>query len=90
MPSFKLKIKKVISETSDIKTIILEKPKGFDFKPGQYVVMKLDVNDEKGNTRDFSIASSPAEDFLMISTKLTGSSFKNKFNSLKTGDVVES
>ena len=89
MPSYKLKIKKAISETSDVKTIILEKPKGFDFKPGQYVVMKLDVQDEKGNTRDFSIASSPTEDFLMISTKLTGSKFKKKFDSLKIGDSVE-
>src|SRR3989344_2537423 len=89
MPSLKLKIKKVIQETPDMKTIILEKPRGFDFKPGQYVVMKLDVQDEKGNTRDFSIASSPTEDFLMISTKLTGSKFKKKFDSLKTGGVIE-
>ncbi|OGI93489.1 hypothetical protein A3A99_03895 [Candidatus Nomurabacteria bacterium RIFCSPLOWO2_01_FULL_41_18] len=89
MPPFKLKVKKVIQETSDIRTIILEKPKGFDFKSGQYVVMKLDVQDEKGNTRDFSLADSPTENFIMVSTKLTGSPFKNKFNSLKNGDTVK-
>jgi ferredoxin-NADP reductase len=88
MPSFKVKVKKTFLETQDVRTIIFEKIP-LNFKAGQFVTMFLDVKDPKGNTRSFSIASSPTENFLMISTKLTGSVFKNKLNELKEGDEVK-
>lgn len=62
----------------------------FAYKPGQYVNMTLEVeNDPKGNTRQFSIASSPTEDFLMFATKISDSPFKQKFSKLEKGDVVK-
>lgn len=90
MPKLTLKIKKVIDETSDIKSLYLDlSDVSFDFKPGQYVVLTLDVNDPKGNKRAFSIASSPTEkDILLLASKITGTPYKNKLASLKPGDEV--
>ena len=78
-------------ETNDVKSIKLSfDGNKFDFKPGQYMMMELDVVDpENGNTRPLSIASSPTEDFLLFSTKISQSLFKQKINSLKVGDKIK-
>ncbi len=75
-------------ETPDVKSIKLELKQRFDYKPGQYVIVELDIEDSE-NTRSLSIASSPTEDFILFSTKISQSAFKQKFNSLKIGDVVK-
>ena len=77
-------------ETPDVKSIKLGLNEKVDCKPGQYMMVELDVNDpENGNIRSLSIASSPTEDFLLFSTKISQSIFKQKFNSLKVGDKVK-
>ena len=77
-------------ETHDVKSIKLGLKEKFDYKPGQYMMMELDVDDpENGNTRSLSIASSPTENFMLFSTKISQSLFKQKFNSLKIGDKVK-
>ena len=76
-------------ETHDVKSVKLGFDENkFDYEPGQYMMMELDV-DESENTRSLSIASSPTEDFLIFSTKISQSAFKQKFNSLKIGDRVK-
>ena len=78
-------------ETPDVKSIKLSFNGGkFEYKPGQYMMMELDVADlENGNSRPLSIASSPTEDFLLFSTKISQTPFKQKYNSLKVGDKVK-
>ena len=76
-------------------TLIFEKPAGFAFYPGQYLDIKLPVNDPNGDTkggdtRAFTISSSPTEDFLMITPKKGISPFKKFMENLKTGDSMES
>ncbi len=62
----------------------------FQYKPGQYIIMKLDVVDERNGVRMFSLSSSPTEaGYIMISTKITGSNFKNKLESTSIGDKVD-
>lgn len=62
----------------------------FNFKSGQYIIMKLDVVDERNGVRMFSLSSSPTETgFITISTKMTGSNFKNKLESINIGDKVD-
>ena len=87
MQNLELPVAEVRHETPTIKSIKLEK-NDFDFKPGQYAMMQLDTGDED-STRPLSIASSPTEDFLLFSTKISESSFKKKFNWLKAGDKVK-
>ncbi len=62
---------------------------GMDFRPGQYAFFSLDgllEPDPKGPIRHFSIASSPTEqDYLMISTRIRNSPYKQKLSSLERG-----
>lgn len=78
-------------ETRDVKSIKLSfNSNKFDYKPGQYMIMELNVEDpENGNARPLSIASSPTEDFLLFSTKISQTPFKQKYNSLKVGDKAK-
>lgn len=56
-----------------------EKPSQFDFKPGQSADVTLfnpPETDSEGNTRTFSIASSPFENQLMFATRMRDTAFK--------------
>ena len=75
--------------------------RGLSFLPGQYMRMILDIKnpDERGNSRFFTIASSPLEkDYIMITTKITQSpvpdgtgesSFKKRLIELKAQEKVQ-
>lgn len=73
-------------------SLILEKPKGFNFYPGQYLDIELPVEDNPpdggGNTRAFTISSSPTEDFLMITPQKGKTPFKNFMEKIKTEDTI--
>lgn len=67
--------------------------KKIDFIPGQYIRMTLDLteNDPRGNSRFFSLCSSPLEEeFIMITTKIADvpSPFKKRLLSLTPNEVV--
>jgi ferredoxin-NADP reductase/nitrite reductase/ring-hydroxylating ferredoxin subunit len=64
---------------------------GIDYTAGQYAYFKLDgvENDSKGAIRHFSIASSPTEqDYVMISTRIRETPYKQKLASLKEGTKI--
>lgn len=75
-------------ELNDVFSLILEKPKDFNFYPGQYLDIELPVQDRNGNTRAYTISSSPTEDFLMITTKKGVSQFKKALEESKKGDSI--
>ena len=75
-------------ETPDVKSIKLGLQQKIDYKPGQYFIMELGIDDPE-NTRPLSIASSPTEDFLLFSTKISQTMFKQRFDGLKAGDKVK-
>lgn len=85
-----LKVLNKKSETKNAFSLIFEKPAGFNFYPGQYLDIKLPVEDPNGDTRPFTISSSPTEEFLMITPKEGISPFKKFLENLKAGDRVES
>lgn len=85
-----LKILNKKAETKNCFSLILEKPEKFNFYPGQYLDIELAVNDPLGKSRIFSIASSPSEDFIMLTCKEGFSEFKKKFKELKKGDTISS
>ena len=57
----------------------LEKPTGFEFRPGQAIDLTL-INppetDSEGSSRAFSIASAPYEDELLVVTRMRDTAFK--------------
>lgn len=62
-----------------------------DFAAGQFAFFKLQgvSNDPKSSTRHFSIASSPTEnDFILISTRIRDSPYKQKLASLEKGAKI--
>src|SRR3989338_4300922 len=63
----------------------------FKFRPGQFVDITIDkpkYKDDKGNTRAFSIASSPLDNYLMVATRLTDSAMKKSLAELELGRLV--
>lgn len=87
-----LKIIENRSEGNNCFSLVLEKPAGFSFYPGQYLDIELPVKDNPpaggGNTRAFTISSSPTEDFLMITPKKGLSPFKKFMETLQAGDMI--
>lgn len=68
----------------------------FDFTAGQYLQLTIPHKnvDDRGTSRFFSIASSPSEKKIMITTKVASnrkalSSFKKAMTSLQKGQTVE-
>jgi len=69
-----------------------EKPSQFDFKPGQAADVTLfnpPETDAEGNTRAFSIASSPFENQLMFATRMRDTAFKRSLKKVPLGTVVK-
>lgn len=90
---YTLPISKIISETSDTVTIVLDRPsddsKAFDYKSGQYLTVEVNIN---GNPerRAYSLSSSPAESALQFTVKrVEGGKVSNYLNSeVKVGDTL--
>ena len=75
---------------SDIMTFRLE-PGRLEYKAGQYAFFKLEdmVGDPRGQTRCFSLASSPTEqDTIVISTRIGSSVYKQKLAALEQGERI--
>jgi ferredoxin-NADP reductase len=69
-----------------------EKPLQFDFKPGQSADLTLSnppETDAEGNTRTFSIASSPFENQLMFTTRMRDTAFKRSLRKVPMGTRVK-
>jgi ferredoxin-NADP reductase len=68
------------------------KPSQFDFKPGQAADVTLynpPETDSEGNTRTFSIASSPFESQLMFATRMRDTAFKRSLKKIPLGTAVK-
>lgn len=70
----------------------LEKPPGFDFKPGQssdLTLLEPPETDAEGNIRTFSIASAPFEDQLMFATRMRDTAFKRSLKRVPLGTALK-
>ncbi len=75
---------------TDIMTFRFAKKEYPDYKPGQFAFFPLDnVKDAKGPVRHFSLASSPTEDELVISTRIRDTPYKQALSLLAPGAQVE-
>ena len=75
------------SRSEDVLSVRFQRPKGFNFTPGQFIFLHLDKPDES-LVKHFTISSSPSEDYLEITKKLTGHPFSNALLALQIGDTV--
>lgn len=68
------------------------KPAGFEFKAGQSMTVSLldpPETDAKGNRRTFSIVSAPAEEELIIATRMRDTAFKRVLETMPAGAKVQ-
>lgn len=70
---------------------VFEKPEGFHFKAGQHVRITLidpSETDGAGNSRFFSLASTPQDSDLTIAMRLRDTAFKRTLRRMQIGDKV--
>ena len=90
----KVILKEIVKETRDTYSYIFEVPAGYEYKAGQHALWKMSshsVDEGDRDTRVFSIASAPEDNFLMFTTRITDkhTSFKEiLLNRIKPGDEM--
>ena len=77
--------KKGQEDSQDINKSVL------DYKAGQFAFFDIGevYNDSKGPIRHFTISSSPSEDFIMLTTRIRDSPYKQRLTSLEKGAKVK-
>lgn len=68
-------------------TFRFAKPSGYGFAPGQFLSLTLATRDGE-QTKPFTHDQAPADPYLEITTRLTGSAFKDALLALGPGDTV--
>lgn len=84
-----LTFQKSYDEIDNIKTFVFEKDTAW--QPGQFREYTLPAagESEDDNRRWFTIASAPSENEIHITTRMSGSKFKNTLGTLQPGDTIE-
>jgi ferredoxin-NADP reductase len=91
-PKFLAKLRERREVAERTMAFCFEKPANFTFIPGQFVDITLQnprETDSEGNTRGFSIASAPYEDFIMVATRLRETAFKRVLSEVPLGTEVK-
>ena len=80
----KTEVTQVVQQTKDVKSVRFIRPKGFNYLPGQWAFITIG-NENMQKTEPLSFSSSPTEDFLQVTKRLTGHEFSNAVDALKCG-----
>jgi ferredoxin-NADP reductase len=83
----KTEVTQVIQRATDVKSVRFIRPKGFTYLPGQWAFITIG-SESIQKTKPLSFSSSPTEDFLEVTKRLTGHEFSKALNALKLGDGV--
>lgn len=74
---FEAIVKEIIQRTPYVKSIRFNRPKEFQYLPGQYMYIELTINGQRAQ-KHFTISSSPTElTHLELTKRLTGHEFAN-------------
>lgn len=89
----KLTLRERTPETPTCENFFWEPETPIDFTPGQYLrwLLPQENPDDRGTSRFFSIASSPTEELIRLTTKFSpkSSTFKQSLQLLKLGDSID-
>lgn len=75
----------IIERTPAVKSFRFLLPASFTYKAGQFIFITI-KSEKKELRKHFTISSSPTEDFIEFTKKLTESEFSQALNRLKVGD----
>ncbi len=83
---FETIVKEVIPRTADTCSFRFPRPDGFDFKPGQYMLVTIKVGDNE-LMHPFSLSSSPTDrGFIEFTKKLTASEYSARLRTMNPGE----
>jgi len=84
---FKTKAISANQNTPSSRSVGFLRPQGFNYLPGQFVILSLEG--ENGEVKKpLSLSSSPTEEHLTVTKRLTGHEFSNAFLSIKKDDCI--
>ena len=86
--TFSTKLLERIPRVEGVKTFRFERIKKYEFTAGQWFVLTI-PEDDGYLTKHFTHSSSPTEGYIELTTRLTGSHFKNTLDALPVGTEVE-
>lgn len=91
MATVNLVLRRLWDEARDTMSFAFDAPGWTGAQAGQNLLLRLDVPDDpRKGSRTFTVASSPTEDAVVITTRIRSSSpFKRRLAALRPGDVVE-
>lgn len=75
----------IIPRTKDVKSFRFAKPEGFEYRAGQWMYINIKVEGTQ-KLHHFTISSSPTEDYLEFTKKITDSVFSQALDKMKPGD----
>lgn len=85
----KVKILKIEQLTQNIKIFTIEKPKNYNFIPGQHTILSINKTELKDKKRPFSISSSNKDNFLEFILKIySNGKITREFDKLKVKDEL--
>jgi ferredoxin-NADP reductase len=85
MENARLELMEVLTHGCDVKTFRFKLPRDIDFKPGQYLILTLNINGQDV-PKAFSISNSPTEKgFIQFTKKISSSDYSKALTGLKTG-----
>jgi len=88
MYELETKIIEIIQRTKSVKSFRFAVDERVLFKPGQYVLVSIDVAGEK-QTKPLSISNSPTEKgYIEVTKRITDSDYSKVLNGAKPGDTV--
>ncbi len=82
---FETDVTQVVQQTKDIKSVRFRRPDNFNYLSGQWIFVTLGRGADQ-KTKPLSISTSPTEDFLEVTKRLTGNEFSNILDALNVGD----
>ncbi|MDY0087467.1 MAG: FAD-dependent oxidoreductase [Coriobacteriia bacterium] len=87
MAKYEVAVVSTLARCPDVLSVRLERPEGYTFVAGQYLTLTVETA-EGEQTKPFSHSSATGDPHLEITTRLSGSAFKNALAALKPGDRV--
>lgn len=75
------------TEAPGVATFMFSRPQGYVFDPGQFLSLTLETRDGT-QTKHFTICSAPGDPGLAITTRLSGSAFKDALVAMEPGHEV--
>ncbi|MCW4025474.1 MAG: FAD-binding oxidoreductase [Candidatus Bathyarchaeota archaeon] len=84
---FEAPVQEIIIHNPDVISVRFAKPKDFTYKPGQYMLVTLNANG-KSLMHPLTMSSSPTQNFLEFTKRLSTSEFSNTLRTLKEGDPI--